>query len=97
MMRSCQLLTAAHCSIDTLPRYHGTVLCYSAEPLKRLGLGLFNGLHLGSLMNGKTLRCAMGGTMPNAEGKGMGKALRMRAVEIGRERNFNCVLWVQNN
>ena len=49
-------------------------------------------LGLGSLMRGKTLRCAMGGTIPAAGGKGAGKALRLRAVEVARERGFETLI-----
>lgn len=53
---------------------------------------VMNGLKLGSLTSGRTLRCAMGGTMPAVNGQGAGKALRLRAVEVARERCFNTLL-----
>ena len=34
----------------------------------------------------------MGGTFPGCDGKGLGKALRTRAVEVARERGFNTLL-----
>mmetsp|Transcript_14264 Transcript_14264/g.28924 ORF Transcript_14264/g.28924 Transcript_14264/m.28924 type:complete len:246 (-) Transcript_14264:103-840(-) len=50
------------------------------------------GLCLGSLSSGKTLHCSMGGTFSSAGGKGIGKALRLRAVEVARERGFNTLV-----
>ena len=45
-----------------------------------------------SMCSGKTLHAAMGGTFPGCDGKGLGKALRTRAVEVARERGFNTLL-----
>lgn len=50
------------------------------------------GLCLASLTGGKALRCAFGGTARNINGKGIGKALRLRAVEVARERGFRTLL-----
>lgn len=51
-----------------------------------------NGLSIGSLASRKTLHCSMGGTLPIANGKGCGKALRMAAIEVCRARGFNTLL-----
>ena len=45
-----------------------------------------------AVLQGKTLHAAMGGTFPGCDGKGLGKALRTRAVEVARERGFNTLL-----
>lgn len=49
-------------------------------------------VRLGSMATGKALSCSMGGTLPNANGQGVGKALRLRACEVARERGFNTLL-----
>ena len=49
-------------------------------------------LRVGSMATGKALHCSMGGTLPDVNGKGAGKALRMRACEVARERGFNTLL-----
>jgi len=51
-----------------------------------------SGLRLGSMVRGKVLHAAMGGTLPSADGQGLGKALRLRAVEVARERGFNTLV-----
>jgi len=50
------------------------------------------GLCLASFTTGQALRCAFGGTAPSVNGKGVGKALRLRAVEVARERGFRTLL-----
>ena len=60
--------------------------------MKAYDKAVMSGLKLGSLSSRRTLRCAMGGTMPAANGKGAGKALRLRAVEVARERGFNTLV-----
>lgn len=50
------------------------------------------GLHIAPMVSGRALRCAMGGTSPAANGRGLGKALRLRAVEVARERKFRTLL-----
>ena len=47
------------------------------------------GLCLGSMTSGKTLHGGLGGTAPDAGRSGMGKALRVRAVAVARERGYN--------
>ena len=51
-----------------------------------------HGLCLGSLTSGKALHCSMGGTSPSAAKKGIGKTLRLRAVEVARERGYNTLV-----
>mmetsp|Transcript_23370 Transcript_23370/g.72793 ORF Transcript_23370/g.72793 Transcript_23370/m.72793 type:complete len:259 (+) Transcript_23370:164-940(+) len=51
-----------------------------------------SGLRLYSLTSGKTLHCALGGTLPAANGQGVAKALRLAAVELARKRGFNSLL-----
>ena len=43
----------------------------------------------GSMTTGKTLHGAIGATAPGCDGRGVGKALRIRAVEVARERGYN--------
>jgi len=50
------------------------------------------GLSIGSLASGKTLHCSMGGTLPIANGKGCGKALRIAAIEVCKARGLNTLL-----
>ena len=50
------------------------------------------GMCLGSMTTGKTLHAAMGGTAPGAEGRGIGKALRARAVMVARERGYHTLV-----
>ena len=49
-------------------------------------------MRVGSMATGKALSCPMGGTLPNVNGKGVGKALRLRACEVAQERGFNTLL-----
>lgn len=49
-------------------------------------------MSIGSMATGKALHCPMGGTLPSVNGKGAGKALRMRACEVALERGFNTLL-----
>merc|ERR1711869_67958 len=51
-----------------------------------------SGLKLYSLASGKTLQVGMGGTFPAVNGKGLGKALRLAAVALARERGFNALI-----
>ena len=55
-------------------------------------LSPYGGLNLASLTGGQALRCAFGGTAPSINGKGIGKALRLRAVAVARERGFRTLL-----
>ena len=50
------------------------------------------GLCLGSVNAGKTLHCLMGGTFPDVDGTGLGKALRIHAIAHARARGFNTLL-----
>jgi len=86
----------AHMSLpEHIPRlHHGLATmteiideAYDDAMLKPIG-----GLRLASLTGGRALRCAFGGTVPSIDGKGVGKALRLRAVEVAKERGFHTLL-----
>lgn len=47
------------------------------------------GLGVGSLVTGRTLHVDSGGTFPGHQGKGLGIALRLAAIEMARARGFN--------
>ena len=57
--------------------------CSSPPPL---------GMLIAPLASGRTMHCAMGGTSPGANGKGIGKALRKHAVDLAREHNFRTLV-----
>eukprot|EP00939_MAST-03C_sp_MAST-3C-sp1_P003080 g3080.t1 len=57
-----------------------------------IGSLLSNGLTLGSMTSGKSCYATLGGTYPGWEGQGLGKKLRMRAVQVARERGYNSLI-----
>merc|ERR1712048_68117 len=52
----------------------------------------FSGLAISSMLSGKTMHCIMGGTFPSVKSNGIGKALRLRAVEVAKERGMNTLI-----
>jgi hypothetical protein len=51
-----------------------------------------SGMSLKSMLSGKVMHCLMGGTFPGVKSKGIGKALRMRAVQVAKERGMNALV-----
>jgi len=52
----------------------------------------WSGLAISSMLQGKTMHCMLGGTFPGVKSRGMGKALRLRAVEVAREHGMNTLI-----
>lgn len=52
----------------------------------------WSGLAISSMLSGKTMHAMMGGAFPGVKSRGMGKALRLRAVEVAKEHGMNTLI-----